>query len=62
MQEYRELISENGIADLDVGILCLNAGVVGHTGCIDLMEDEDYETIWRVNILHGAFLLKCLAK
>ena len=39
MQEYRQLIEDNNLENLDIAILCPNAGVVGHTGCIDLMED-----------------------
>ena len=59
MAQYRELVEQGGINKLDIGIICLNAGL-GAPGAIDQVEDERYESVWSVNCLHPAYLLKAL--
>jgi len=61
MAEYRALVTDGGIDKLDIGILCLNAGL-GNMGPIDLVEDERYEAVWNVTGLHNVYLMKALAK
>ena len=41
MQEYRDLVENSELKDLDIGILCLNAGL-GLKGPIDLVSDKKY--------------------
>ena len=40
IDEYHKLVLENGLFDLDIGILCLNAGRVA-IGPMDLLSDTD---------------------
>ena len=61
MTQYRDFVSESGLDKLDIGILCLNAGVV-NLGPIDLIEDDRYEAMWNVTGLHNVYLLKALTK
>ena len=61
MAEYRALVTDSGIDKLDIGILCLNAGLAS-MGPIDLVEDERYEAVWNVTGLHNVYLMKALAK
>lgn len=58
MQEYRELI-EQELNDLDIGIVCLNAGcwVEGPT---DLVSDADFERTFGLNGLHVMYFTKAL--
>ena len=34
IQDYKDLVDKAGLSQLDIGILCLNAGI-GRPGCID---------------------------
>ena len=61
MADYRALVTDSGIDKLDIGILCLNAGLAS-MGPIDLVEDERYEAVWNVTGLHNVYLMKALAK
>ena len=59
--EYRELANSSGLQDLDIGILCLNAG--SHSpGPLDKVRDEWFEVTLRLNALHNVYLLKALAE
>ena len=59
LAEYRDFVSTSGLDKLDIGVLCLNAGV-GFMGPIDLIKDDKFEAIWTVNGLHIVYLLKAL--
>ena len=61
MAAYRELVESAGLNKLDIGVLCLNAGVF-NIGPLDLIEDERYEQVWNVTGLHNVYLMKALAK
>jgi len=61
MAEYTELVSSSGLAGLDIGVLCLNAGL-WRPGTIDLFEDQNLEALVTVNGLHVVYLLKALSK
>ena len=61
MASYRELVTESGLDKLDIGILCLNAGLI-NSGPIDLIDDARYEAVWNVTGLHNVYLMKALAK
>ena len=61
MQQYNDLVAKSGLAELDIGVLCLNAGVRS-LAPIDLSSDDDYEAVWNVNGLHVVYLLKALTK
>ena len=41
MVQYRDLVATTELKDLDIGILCLNAGLFS-VGPIDAVEDERY--------------------
>ena len=57
--QYRELVKSSGVDKIDIGIICLNAGVF-NIGALDLIEDERYEQVWNVNGLHVVYLMKAL--
>ena len=59
IQEYRDLIANN-LATLDIGILCLNAGLV-KMGNIGELDDDRLEAMWTVNCLHPIYLLQAMA-
>ena len=61
MQQYRDLVANTELKDLDIGVLCLNAGL-NHMGPIDLVSDQKYETVWNVTGLHNVYLLKALVQ
>ena len=61
MQQYNDLVAESGLDELDIGVLCLNAGI-GTLAPIDLASDESYEAVWNVNGLQVVYLLKALTK
>ena len=61
MAEYRDLVATSGLEDLDIGVLCLNAGIF-NVGPIDLIEDDRFEAVWNVNGLHNVYMLKALTK
>ena len=45
--------------DLDIGILCLNAGRIS-IGPVDLLTDTDVQTMITLNALHVVYLTKAL--
>ena len=59
IEDYHKLVLENGLFDLDIGILCLNAGRVS-IGPIDLLTDADIQTMITLNALHVVYLTKAL--
>ena len=59
IQEYRDLVANN-LASLDIGILCLNAGLV-KMGNINEIDDDRLEAMWTVNCLHPIYLLQAIA-
>ena len=59
LAEYRDFVSTSGLDKLDIGVLCLNAGVA-LMGPLDLVEDDKLEAMWTVTGLHNVFLLKAL--
>ena len=61
MAQYRNLVATSELQNLDIGILCLNAGVA-NVGPIDIVEDERYEANWNVTGLHNVYLLKALVQ
>ena len=61
MQQYRDLVANTELKDLDIGVLCLNAGL-NHAGPIDLVPDHKYETVWNVTGLHNVYLLKAFVQ
>ena len=60
MAEYRELVQEAGLDTIDIGIVCLNAGL-NTSGLVDLIEDKNIQDIWSVNLLHVVYMLKALS-
>lgn len=56
--EYKDLVASE-LAELDIGVLCLNAGcwVQGPT---DLVSDSDFERTFGLNGLHVVYLIKAL--
>ena len=61
MAAYHELIKEQ-FPDIDIGILCLNAGVMLPQVPYDLTRDEDVEATFHINGLHVVYLMKALVK
>ena len=61
MKQYRDLVSTTELKDLDIGVLCLNAGLA-LMGPVDLVDDRKFETVWNVTGLHNAYLLKALVQ
>ena len=59
IQEYRDLVANN-LASLDIGILCLNAGLA-KMGCIGQIDDDRLEGMWTVNVLQPIYLLQAMA-
>ena len=59
LAEYNELAGK--LDDLDIGILCLNAGV-SRLATIENISDQYFEDIWRVNALQVAYLSKALVQ
>ena len=59
MAEYRELVESTELKDLDIGILCLNAGTF-NAGPIELVDDNKFETVYNVNALQCTYLMKAL--
>ena len=58
VQAYRDLVQKN-IAQLDIGVLCLNAGLI-KTGCIGEIKDDRLEAVWNVNCLSPIYLLQAM--
>ena len=58
MADYKELVSRE-LADIDVGVLCLNAGCMVQ-GPLDLVSDADLERVFGLNALHVVYLTKAL--
>lgn len=57
---YRDLVKESGLGNLDIGVLCLNAGI-SSPWPIDVIDDQRYQDSWNVNALHVVYLMKALA-
>jgi len=60
LADYRNLVKQSGLMDIDIGILALNAGLLAK-GQLDLIDDQPYQDIWTVNTLQVVYLLKALA-
>ena len=58
--DYRELVNSSGLQDIDIGILCLNAGSQS-PGPLEDVKDELCEVTLRLTALHNVYLLKVLA-
>ena len=56
--DYKSAIAEK-VKDLDIGVLCLNAGYV-YTGPYMLLNDNEVERHTTTNILHVAYTCKAL--
>merc|ERR1712166_181136 len=56
LKEYRTLIETN-LKDIDIGIVCLNAGILAIGNLTDLA-DQDFEGVIRVNGLHVMYGMK----
>ena len=56
--QYKELVARE-LVDLDIGILCLNAGC-NVQGPVDLVSDADFERVFGLNALHVVYLTKAL--
>ena len=61
MKQYRDLVANTELKDLDIGVLCLNAGLALF-GPVDLVPDHKYENVWNVTGLHNVYLLKALVQ
>ena len=61
MAQYRDLVATTELKDIDIGILCMNAGCFS-VGPLDFVDDERYEGVWNVNGLQNAYLLKALVQ
>ena len=61
MAQYRDLVATTELKDLDIGILCLNAGLFS-IGPIDVVEEERFEAVWNVTGLHNVYLMKALVQ
>ena len=59
LAEYRDLVKQSGLMDVDIAILALNAGLQAR-GHLDLIDDQPYQDIWSVNFFHVVYLLKAL--
>ena len=60
MAEYNELVARE-LSDLDIGILCLNAGCTA-TGTTDTVSDFKFQQVFTLNGLHVVYLTKALIK
>ena len=58
MADYQSFVARE-FKDLDIGILCLNAGCVV-PGPTDLVSDSDFERVITLNGLHVLYLTKAL--
>ena len=58
MDAYNELVQRE-LADLDIGIVCLNAGT-GTEGPCDLIADSDFERVFALNGLGVVYFAKAL--
>ena len=58
LNEYKQLVM-NKFSDINVGIVCLNAGTVA-IGPFDLLTDAEVEASLNVNALHPMYLAKAL--
>ena len=61
MAEYRELVESSELKDMDIGILCLNAGTF-YSGPIDKIDDKPFENVFNCTGLHCIYLCKALVK
>ena len=60
MESYNKLVKDE-LSELDIGILCLNAGKVS-IGPLDLLSDKQVESTLTLNALHVVYLAKALIK
>ena len=60
MADYRDFVQSSGLDNLDIAVLCLNAGL-GNIGSFDLMDDSRLESMININELHVVYLLKALS-
>ena len=58
IEEYKQLVQRE-LADLDIGILCLNAGCMVQ-GPVDLVSDADFQRVFGLNAVHVIYLTKAL--
>ena len=58
MDAYNELVQRE-LADLDLGVVCLNAGTASE-GPVDLLSDRDFETMFALNGLGVVYFAKAL--
>lgn len=58
MDAYNELVQRE-LADLDLGVVCLNAGTACE-GPVDLLADKDFETVFALNGLGVVYFAKAL--
>ena len=58
MEAYNELVQRE-LADLDLGVVCLNAGT-GCSGPCDLLADKDFESVFTLNGLGVVYFAKAL--
>ena len=61
LKEYRNFVDQSPLKELDIAVLCLNAGIM-IPGPIDLVDDKRFEDVYRVNALQVIYLLKALSK
>ena len=59
IEDYHRLVLENGLFDLDIAILCLNAGRVS-IGLVDQQSDTDIESTITLNALHVVYFTKAM--
>ena len=50
LKEYRNFVEKSPLKELDIAVLCLNAGIM-IPGPIDLVDDKRFEDVYRVNAL-----------
>ena len=58
MEAYTELVQRD-LANLDIGIVCLNAGTITE-GPSDLMADGEFEKVFALNGLAVVYFAKAL--
>ena len=58
VEAYNELVQRE-LADLDIGIICLNAGILIE-GPSDLVADSDFERVFTLNGLGVVYFAKAI--
>lgn len=56
---YRDLLKKDELANLDIGMICLNAGCVVESP-VDLTTDADFERVVGLNMLHPVYFTKAI--